>query len=85
MAEEHRSGRATHGDRLWLLVNLEIWHRIYCEGEDPAAIMQRIAMPQNRPRTIYANPLGQDGWAVAVDDWRARTEPADRVGAVPAS
>src|SRR5918993_466766 len=40
MAEEHRSGRAKHGDRLWLLVNLEIWQRVFCEGEDPAAVMQ---------------------------------------------
>jgi asparagine synthase (glutamine-hydrolysing) len=85
MAEEHRSGRARHGDRLWLLVNLEIWQRIYCEGDDPAAIMQVMAAERNRPRTAYANPLGQDGWAVAVDDWRAGAKPADRVGAVPAS
>ncbi|HET9469188.1 MAG TPA: asparagine synthase (glutamine-hydrolyzing) [Vicinamibacterales bacterium] len=75
MADEHRSGRAKHGDRLWLLVNLEIWQRIFCEGEDPAAVMQ----------VLNANPLGEDGRAVAVNDWRASAKPADRVGAVPAS
>jgi len=75
MADDHRSGRARHGDRLWLLVNLEIWQRIFCEGDDPATIMQ----------SVYANSLGQDGRAVAFDDWRARAQPADRVGAVPAS
>jgi asparagine synthase (glutamine-hydrolysing) len=75
MADEHRSGRGKHGDRLWLLVNLEIWQRVFCEGEDPAAVMQ----------VMNANPLGQDGRAVALNDWRASTKPADRVGAVPAS
>ncbi len=86
MADDHRSGRARHGDRLWLLINLEIWQRIYCEGEDPAAVMQAVPTPrQGRPKSFYANPLGQDGWAVAGDDWRASTKPADRVGAVPAS
>jgi hypothetical protein len=72
MAEEHRSGRVRHGDRLWLLINLEIWQRIFCEGEDPAEVMR-------------ANPLGQDEWAVAGHNWRASAKPADRVGAVPAS
>ena len=75
MADEHRSGRGKHGDRLWLLVNLEIWQRVFCEGEDPAAVMQ----------VMNANSLGQDGRAVAVNDWRASAKPADRVGAVPAS
>ena len=75
MAAEHRSGRGKHGDRLWLLVNLEIWQRIFCEGEDPAAVMQ----------VLNANPVGEDGRVVAFNDWRAGAKPADRVGAVPAS
>jgi asparagine synthase (glutamine-hydrolysing) len=76
MADEHRSGQGRHGDRLWLLVNLEIWQRIFCEGEDPSAVM-RFDNP-------YANSLGQDGRPVAVDDWRPGAQPADRFGAVPA-
>jgi asparagine synthase (glutamine-hydrolysing) len=40
MAEEHRQGRAAHGDRLWLLLNLEIWQRLFLEGEDSAAVMR---------------------------------------------
>ena len=40
LADEHRPGRARHGDRLWLLINLEIWHRIFCEGEQPADVMR---------------------------------------------
>jgi asparagine synthase (glutamine-hydrolysing) len=38
LAQEHRSGIADHSGRLWLLINLEIWQRIFLEGESPAAI-----------------------------------------------
>jgi len=38
LAQEHRSGAADHSGRLWLLINLEIWQRIFLEGESPAAI-----------------------------------------------
>jgi asparagine synthase (glutamine-hydrolysing) len=72
MAEDHRAGRAKHGDRLWLLVNLEIWQRIFCDGDDPATVME------------HANPLGEDGRPVAVDYWRTGAQSADRVGTVPA-
>jgi hypothetical protein len=85
MADDHRAGRVRHGDRLWLLVNLEIWQRIFCEGDDPAAVMQTfVDRPTGSSTTFYANPLGQDGWAVAFDDWRPGAQPADRVGPVPA-
>ena len=36
LAGAHRSGHADHAERLWLLINLEIWQRIFIEGEDPA-------------------------------------------------
>jgi asparagine synthase (glutamine-hydrolysing) len=35
LAEEHRRGIADHADRLWLLVNLEIWQRIFLDGDGP--------------------------------------------------
>jgi asparagine synthase (glutamine-hydrolysing) len=40
LAAEHRSGAADHGERLWLLVNLEIWHRVFLENEGSASVMQ---------------------------------------------
>ena len=40
LAEEHRRGDAAHGDRLWLLLNLEIWQRVFMDGEDAAAVMR---------------------------------------------
>jgi len=42
LADEHRSGVAEHGDRLWLLANLEIWQRIFLDGEEPAAIAEVV-------------------------------------------
>ncbi len=39
LADEHRAGAAEHGARLWLLVNLEIWQRIFVDAEDPAGVM----------------------------------------------
>jgi len=39
LAAEHRAGVAEHGDRLWLLINLEIWLRVFIDGEDPAGVM----------------------------------------------
>lgn len=40
LAEEHRTGVADHGERLWLLVVLEIWHRVFLEGESTSSIMK---------------------------------------------
>jgi asparagine synthase (glutamine-hydrolysing) len=39
LAREHQARIANHGDRLWLLINLEIWQRIFLEGEEPAAML----------------------------------------------
>jgi asparagine synthase (glutamine-hydrolysing) len=40
LAQEHRAGGGEHGLRLWLLANLEIWHRIFVDGEAVADVMQ---------------------------------------------
>ena len=42
LAQEHRAGTWDHGLRLWLLVNLEIWQRIFADGEDVAAVMRPV-------------------------------------------
>ncbi|MGI9185750.1 MAG: asparagine synthase (glutamine-hydrolyzing) [Solirubrobacteraceae bacterium] len=36
LAHQHRTGAGRHGDRLWLLLNLELWHRIFIDGEPPS-------------------------------------------------
>ncbi len=30
---EHQGGRAEHGERLWALLNLELWYRLFIDGE----------------------------------------------------
>jgi asparagine synthase (glutamine-hydrolysing) len=83
LSDEHREGRAVHTDRLWLLVNLEIWLRMNCDGERPEDVMRPLGRRQQGK--VYAHSLGQDGRPVAVDDWRARPEPADALAPVRAS
>jgi asparagine synthase (glutamine-hydrolysing) len=39
LVDEHRLGIRDHGDRLWLLMNLEIWQRIFIDGEHQTEVM----------------------------------------------
>jgi asparagine synthase (glutamine-hydrolysing) len=39
LADDHRAGVDRHGDRLWLLLNVELWHRIFIDGEHADAVM----------------------------------------------
>jgi asparagine synthase (glutamine-hydrolysing) len=38
LVAEHEAGTVNHADQLWLLLNLEIWQRIFLDGEDPATV-----------------------------------------------
>ena len=42
LMEEHVSGRSDHNFRLWILLNLEFWHRIYFEGCTPERLNEWI-------------------------------------------
>ncbi len=35
LANEHTAGVRDHTERLWSLVNVEVWHRIFIDGESP--------------------------------------------------
>jgi asparagine synthase (glutamine-hydrolysing) len=74
MVNEHTSGRAAHGDRLWLLINLEIWLRIFHDGDAPDSVIAE---------RLYANPVDQNGRSLAADDGRTRAELPHRVRAFP--
>ena len=41
LVASHRAG-AEHGDRLWLLINLELWQRMFLDGEDAAGIIDGL-------------------------------------------
>jgi asparagine synthase (glutamine-hydrolysing) len=38
LVAEHENGAVNHADRLWLLLNLELWQRVYLDGEEPEAL-----------------------------------------------
>ncbi len=40
LVAEHQAGHWDHGDRLWLLINLEIWQRLYVDGEPLAHLAE---------------------------------------------
>jgi asparagine synthase (glutamine-hydrolysing) len=41
MSADHREGRDEHGQRLWALINLEIWQRVFLDGEPIERVMTR--------------------------------------------
>ena len=53
---EHRDGRRQAGDALWALLNLELWHRTFIDGEG----MQTLPAPADpRRRRIIGAPALQ--------------------------
>lgn len=42
LLQEHRSKRFDHHVRLWMLLNLEIWHRLYIEQAGQVAVDKRL-------------------------------------------
>lgn len=48
---EHKRGRVDHGNRLWLLLNSEVWFRMFMMGDDHDTILGLIAAqsPAGRP------------------------------------
>lgn len=42
IVNEHRCGLRSHADRLWLLVNLELWHRMAIDGEEPQSLEEQM-------------------------------------------
>jgi len=49
LLDEHRSNHHDHHVRLWMLLNLELWHQLYIEGvgrEDLKEKLQELCLPQ---------------------------------------
>jgi asparagine synthase (glutamine-hydrolysing) len=42
LVERHRNGIEDHGDRLWLLVSLEIWFRLFIDGESAHDVLRDV-------------------------------------------
>lgn len=41
LVARHDAGEGGHWERLWALINIEIWHRVVCDGEDPRTMLVR--------------------------------------------
>jgi asparagine synthase (glutamine-hydrolysing) len=52
LLEEHRSNRVDNHVRLWMLLNLELWHQIYVEQDDLETVNQRIRSHLRCQRTL---------------------------------
>jgi asparagine synthase (glutamine-hydrolysing) len=42
MIDEHKHNRVDHHVRLWMLLNLEIWHQLYIQEEDIAHVEEQL-------------------------------------------
>lgn len=43
LVQEHSMGAADHTERLWTLINFEMWQRIFLDGESPQGALPQIA------------------------------------------
>lgn len=43
LLDEHAAGKVDHHHRIWMLVNLEIWHRLYMEGNSVDTVREQLA------------------------------------------
>jgi asparagine synthase (glutamine-hydrolysing) len=53
LLDEHVEGRRDHNFRLWILLNLEIWHRLYLEEQSLEAVgaWMEPSLPTDQPAT----------------------------------
>ncbi len=42
LIEDHRNNRVDNHVRIWMLLNLEIWHRMYIEGQSMTSVQDQI-------------------------------------------
>jgi asparagine synthase (glutamine-hydrolysing) len=40
---EHKNNKIDHNVRIWMLLNLELWHQIYVENRMPEAIEDKMS------------------------------------------
>jgi asparagine synthase (glutamine-hydrolysing) len=46
LVEQHQFGRANHSERLWALVNFEIWQRQFIDGQNDSQLQPTISGKQ---------------------------------------
>jgi asparagine synthase (glutamine-hydrolysing) len=50
LVKEHGARRVDHGNRLWLLINAELWYRLAIRGESKADLSAELAAPPSNAR-----------------------------------
>jgi asparagine synthase (glutamine-hydrolysing) len=50
LVKEHGARRADHGNRLWLLINAELWYRMSIRGESKAQLSDELAADASHRR-----------------------------------
>ncbi|MGE5177265.1 MAG: asparagine synthase (glutamine-hydrolyzing) [Hyphomicrobiales bacterium] len=55
MLAAHLAGRTDHGNRLWLLLNAEVWHRVHIERVPLARLEEECSEAIGRARTVAAS------------------------------
>jgi len=46
---EHQTGKTDHGNRLWLLLNSEVWYRMFIENVSVESLFEEIAVRNPAP------------------------------------
>jgi len=56
LLDEHLSGRADHGNRLWLLINAEIWYRLMISGASCESLRAELSDAGLPAGTVSTSP-----------------------------
>ena len=52
LVDEHLAKRADHGNRLWLLINAEVWYRMRILGESQDELRRELAYQQPESKAV---------------------------------
>ncbi|MFQ5889868.1 MAG: asparagine synthase (glutamine-hydrolyzing) [Gemmatimonadota bacterium] len=64
LLDEHMCGRRDHGNRLWLLLNAEVWYRLHVEGIRPEALLGEVREALAAERAIVAGGTALEEYPV---------------------
>ena len=58
LVREHVEGKRDHNFRLWILLNLEIWHRLYIDGDSRDEVLSWIERGAGPDCPLVSSPMG---------------------------